>query len=315
LFVFVQGFTSSLTPKDIQKNHGYGDPKDFSDIKASLSHEDPTATFLMYSYHGFTDDGKPEPYPCGLTIANDLADAAVGLRSQISQYLLTHSNTDVYVIGHSEGGVVAFSFLTHMAEGKLSLPNKGILKGVFLLDAPIGGVTDNFLYGQFAKAVAARNPGCGRLTDLPAVKDLVRLYTSATLPNFRGATASIDQKIVMLGNKINQTVAIDAMQQGIVVATIGNSNDKMWRPKDVCAVLGGNFPTTQWLYEVRSGRNAQGGAVYSRSFKSGPEIPCSIPTMAKYMLNHADVLKDKNVLLAIWQMVSGGAPKALPARL
>src|SRR5205823_5511368 len=100
LFVFVSGFTSSLSSSDVVGNSGYGiDPYFFgnSHIQPFLQDKFPGSYFLEYSYHGFTADGKPLTYSCPLTIRSDIADLAVGLYNQISQFMRSHANLDVYV--------------------------------------------------------------------------------------------------------------------------------------------------------------------------------------------------------------------------
>lgn len=317
LFVFLSGFTSSLSPSDVAANNGYGsDPSFFGNnhIQPFLQNKFPGSYFLEYSYHGFTADGKPLPYACALSVDSHIADLAVGLRSQINQFLRSHANTDVYVIGHSLGGVIAFSFLAQMIEGKNnllhSLPNGGTLKGIFTLDSPIGGVTDNWFYSLVARYFAAFNTancnGWSNLLGMPIVKELNDLFNSATQPESRGTTANVDTTITLLNQNNNQTVALDALQNGVKVSTFGNSSDTLWQPS-LCNNNLTDFLSTQWLSEVPSGINKQGGAIYARSFSAGTLACINKDNQG----NHLFVFSDQNVQTAIWQVITGSAPDAL----
>lgn len=319
LFVFLSGFTSQLSTTDVASNGGYGSDSDFfgdGHIQPSLRDKFPNSYFLVYSYHGFTADGKPVPYTCPLSIDSDIADLAVGLRNQISQFLRSHPSTDIYVIGHSLGGVIAFSFLAQMIEGKNNLlnsfPNGGKLKGIFTLDSPIGGVTNNGVYELISSWHTFQSCSGANFIHQPIVKELNDLFNSTTLPDFRGATASIDGTITLFNQNINQTVALDAMKYGITVSTFGNTNDIMWQP-DICtASTIQNFSSTQWLREVKAGRNSQGGAVYSRSFTAGP-LSCSSLLSKTDPANHFAVFTEPPVQTAIQQVITGEAPDALNA--
>lgn len=318
LFVFLSGFTSTLSTSDAAGNGGYGSDPDFfgsGRIQSFLQDKFPGSYFLTYSYSGFNPEGKPYTYSCPLTTDSDIVDLAVGLRSQISQFLRSHPNTDIYVIGHSLGGVIAFSFLAQMIEGKNnllnSLPNGGALKGVFTLDSPIGGATDNWFYTLIgARYAVFQQPNCKDADiRLPVVGELNDLFNSATSPESRGATASIDTKITLLNQNNNQAVALDAMQLGLTVSTFGNSSDILWQPS-LCNNHFTDFLSTQWVQEVQSGRNKQGGAVYARTFPAG-RLDCNALSNKDDAGNHFAVLTDPNVQTAIWQVIIGQAPNAL----
>jgi len=318
--VFLSGFTSELSIVDAKGNSGYGSDPDFfgnGRIQPFLQGKFPGSYFLTYIYHGFTSEGKPSPYTCPLATDSNIADLAVGLYSQISQFLRSHpntQNTNVYVIGHSLGGVIAFSFLSQMIEGKgnllNSLPNGGVLKGVFTLDAPIGGVSDNGLYVLTSAIRTLTHCSDASFIKQPIVKQLNDLFNSATLPDFRGAAASIDATITLLNQKINETVAFDAMQHGITVSTFANTNDLVWQPNLCTVSLVQDFSITQWLREVKAGRNSQGGAVYARSFTRGP-LSCSAVFNKSDPANHFAVLTEPNIQTAIWQVITGGAPNSV----
>jgi hypothetical protein len=169
LFVFLSGFTSSLSTTDATSNGGYGSDPDFfshGHVQHFLQSKFPDSYFLTYSYRGFSTEGKPSAYTCALTTDSFIADLAVGLYSQISQFMRSHANTpniDVYIIGHSLVEVIAFAFLSQMVSGNNMLntfPDGGSLKGVFTLDSPIGGVTNNWFYSLFGARYAVMKANC-----------------------------------------------------------------------------------------------------------------------------------------------------------
>lgn len=321
LFVFLSGFTSQLTATEAADNNGYGNDPDFFStgrIQPFLQTKFPGSYFLTYSYSGFNTEGKPSPYACAFTTDNYIADLAVGLYSQISQFLRSHSNTpniDVYVIGHSLGGVIAFSFLAQMVGGNHnmldSFPDGGALKGVFTLDSPIGGVTNNWFYTLFGARYAVMQAHCNgaNLLTLPIVGQLNDLFNSTNSPESQGATASVSAAIVGLSHENNQAVALTAMQDGLTVSTFANDTDVLWQPS-LCNVHLTDFLSTQWLQEVQGGRNKQGGAVYARTFSAGT-LDCNALSNQADAGNHFAVLTNPDVQTAIWQVIVGQDPNAL----
>ena len=321
LFVFLSGFTSLLSTTEAAGNNGYGSDPDFFGpglIQPFLQTKFPGSYFLMYSYSGFSTEGKPSPYVCALTIDNDIADLAVGLYNQISQFLRSHSNTpniDIYIIGHSLGGVITFAFLSQMVSGNHnmldSFPDGGALKGVFTLDSPIGGVADNWFYTLFGARYAVMKANCNgaNLLTLPVVGELNDLYNSTASPESQGATASVNATITRLNQENNQTVALEAMQDGLTVSTFGNTTDVLWQP-GLCNNNFVDFLSTQWIQEVQSGRNQQNGAVYARTLTAGT-LDCNALSNNSDAGNHFAVLTDSNVQTAIWQVIVGQDPNAL----
>ena len=181
------------------------------------------------------------------------------------------------------------------------------MKGLFTLDSPVGGVSSNPAYTALAAvASAVFCDGIRWPVARAVVKELQTLMKGATLQNHLGASASVDG-IIATNPRLNELVAEDAMQLGIVVMSVGNSNDMVWRPSLCTKGVVGDFSSTQWLQEEKSGKNSAGGAVYSRAFGVG-HLQCDPNTI---LANHDQALVNTDVQKAIGQVLQGGAPTAL----
>ena len=139
LVVLVQGIGSDLTNNDVSGS--YGDTSGFNSIVNSLkaTKDFASAKFMVYSYFLNGIDGQPYSYDCNLTYSQSLGLDELKLAAQITAYTTNHTNTDVYIISHSLGGVITFAFLADLVEHNhsLSLSNGGTLKGIAILDSPL----------------------------------------------------------------------------------------------------------------------------------------------------------------------------------
>ncbi|HEX6478427.1 MAG TPA: PQQ-binding-like beta-propeller repeat protein, partial [Ktedonobacteraceae bacterium] len=96
LFLLAYGLLS----KSIDTNFGH--------IVKALKRAYPDADFMNYSYRGIDKLGNPLPYTCEETFTHHISELVTRLKMQIIKYLELHPNTQVYVIGHSTGGVIAY---------------------------------------------------------------------------------------------------------------------------------------------------------------------------------------------------------------
>ena len=320
LFVFVQGIHSSLTPQQAAAQGGDGTDTSFFDnghLGTYLQTQGfLNARYLQYSYAplGSTNTGQPKPYTCQDTYSYPLATHIISLSQQIHSAVQNNPNTDVYIIAHSMGGIIAFGYLASLLEhvgNAVPLPQNGsMLKAVVTLDSPLGGVTTNL---DYRKLIFLRSLSCERLDALNtiAVSQMQALFQTATSSTAQGATASIVKAILNGGYLSNQKVANDAKRAMITVLTIGNTYDLLWRPSVCNQQLKTNmqdFSSTQWLQD--EGDRSQ---VYSRMFISG-FTNCFIGLL-NYG-NHDDVLGTLAVGQAIIQIVNGSTPSTLlPAPL
>ena len=95
LFVLAYGLLSSSTSTD------------FRQIVNALKKVYPNADFLNYSYRESITGATRCPIPA-MKRHPSISDLVTRLKIQIITYLEHHPNTQVYVIGHSMGGVIAY---------------------------------------------------------------------------------------------------------------------------------------------------------------------------------------------------------------
>ncbi len=164
LIVYVVGLGEQLLASDTTRNGGYGYEKSFYEPGAIQPYLQATSEFknaqsLVFSYEGFILDGEPQTFSCTDTFNNRIAFDASLLNLQISQYLKKHPQTQVYIVAHSLGGVIAFAYMASQIENTHStaLENGGVLKGIAILDSPLGGVTNE---SNYENAIIARALMC-----------------------------------------------------------------------------------------------------------------------------------------------------------
>jgi pimeloyl-ACP methyl ester carboxylesterase len=316
--VFVQGLNSHLTSSQAAANNNDGNDPSFFGTDTGLLKEIHLGTdlesqgysnarYLEYSYAGSTNTGQPQPYTCQDTYNYPLATHIIELSRQINAAVQNYPNTDIYVIGHSMGGIVALGYVASLLEhvgNAVPLPNNGSrLKGIITLDSPLGGVTNNPDYG---KLIFLRSLPCEGLDawNTVAISEMQALFQTATSSTARGATASIVQAILNGGHISNQQVANNAKGANITILTLGNTNDLLWRPS-VCnneklKVNMQDFSSTQWLQD--EGNNS---LVYSRTFTSGFQ-GCLLGLANR--ANHFDVLDTLTPEQDVVQTVNGSTP-------
>jgi uncharacterized repeat protein (TIGR01451 family) len=195
LFIFIQGIDTSFTQvnikngqfpsfQQIEKNgHEEGIYTDLQDHGYSGAH------FLEYSYpidKTGQDQGKTHPYTCADTFTHSINQDVRTLDLQVKNYLNqpNNQNTDIYLIGHSQGGVIAFGYLAYLeSQGWPSLPNGGQLKGVVTLDSPIGGVSDDFFHNDKHVTEAYYILHCPNLVPGLSAKNALKLGEILATPN------------------------------------------------------------------------------------------------------------------------------------
>jgi hypothetical protein len=298
LIVYISGLGAKLSDRDIAQNGGYGFDRAWNTIQSYLHGTDEfaNASSLTFSYFGSTGDGKPMAFTCDETFNNSLFSDVNLLKIQINGYLLKHPHTDVYLISHSLGGVVAFSFLAELVEQEhtVTLLNDGKLVGISINDSPLGGViSDSGYVGSVITKALGCNLSGEQYTSIGELRTLLDISPSA---DPRGGNASIVNAILHGKNIPNQQVATDAAKMGVILIVIGNDNDLLWRP-EMCGI-GSDFLTTEYLTEV--GKQGS-GAIYVRAFASGLLNCLGLINVA----NHVDVLHTKDVGKAIWEAFTG----------
>lgn len=119
-----------------------GDSDNFATLRARLQSqygfEDDD--LLWYSYNGghvdySTGKWQSDSYYCGST-AQSYTVSLAQLTHLINTLGYANPNTDFYLVGHSQGGLIAFQELGLMTSG---LPAKTTIGGIITLDSPLGG--------------------------------------------------------------------------------------------------------------------------------------------------------------------------------
>jgi len=314
LFVIIGGISSKLPTNSLGGlvNNGYGyDPGflDFGDNTKVASylmwHGYLDSRFIVFSYTGYTQDGMPKGYDCKYTYdgSSFFQKQVQKLGAQIQAAVASNPNVRVHILAHSQGGVIALSYVAALVknlDGVTPLPQ---LKDVSLLDSPVGGTIYNsgYLTNMVLKAFS-----CNTASQFNNLKEMHKLFITASDTNHRGQTASVVDAFLS-GNPLdstnaNQAVVDLAHQKGITVFVAGNMNDYLWQPHG--CITKPDFLSTEFIQD--EGDNS---GVYSRYFKSGiPDCLSSLPNL----LNHLEVLSYDAVNQAVFQIVQGQAPTALP---
>src|SRR5947209_3915808 len=167
LFVLAYGLLSKSTDTD------------FRQIVKALKKAHPDADFMIYSYRGIDKRGNPLPYTCEETFTHHISELVTPLKMQIIKYLELHPNTQVYVIGHSMGGVIAYGLLADMMiYGYLNF-NGGQVLGIATMSSPLGGIPGfhgiyyaliSHTYQMQCKVLASKH------LPLQSLADLVHLF-------------------------------------------------------------------------------------------------------------------------------------------
>jgi outer membrane protein assembly factor BamB len=347
LIIFLQGITSSLDGN--QANNGVivgmGNVPDTIRrvFPAASTQPDANTRLLEYSYFDSrTDNGLPSAYNCVDTITNTLFLDILLLDKQIKNAFQVEppgADVDIYLVGHSLGGVVALGYLEFLEQGGLfvSLPPGAHLKAVITLDSPIGGAAKGFFSDYSALGGRILEQKCPALEGQPltAPKELETIFdsSSTTTPpepedsgtNPQGSQASILAEaanfVTTLPNPLpsNEDLAegVHFHHLGISFLSIGNLNDFLFDPH-ACAGGLPSFLDTMFLED-----DGDGSGLYGRYFVSGPGTCPGIynikQTTQIATTNHNAVLSDGNAQLGIQNFLTplvggnvGGTPSPLP---
>jgi pimeloyl-ACP methyl ester carboxylesterase len=282
---------------------------DFGNIVKALKKLYPDANFLNYSYRGIDKRGNPLPYSCEETFTHPISELVTRLKIQIIKYLELHPNTQVYVIGHSMGGVIAYGLLADMMSyGYLNF-NGGRVLGIATMSSPLGGVPAfhgiyyamvSHTYQAHCKVLASKH------LVLKSLADLVHLFPDGNTSVPFGGKDSL-MRVVTGGDSTNQRVAQAAVRHYIDVMTIGNTRDYTF---NFNACPGYNrtpdsrFLSTQWVTD--QGNDSR---LYARVITEG-RSNCS--DIGQVGINHAAVFLSPAIQTALIEWSQGKTPTALP---
>jgi Tol biopolymer transport system component len=190
--------------------------------------------FLLYSYKGGYVDANGawhhNAYSINDPIKQDFRTTSLNALHDnlLMPYYRVHPNTTFVLVGHSLGGMVAMEEIVT----KVSSPGylRGLLSTVITVDSPLHGVNEYYaIFGSLLKASAIQVKPC-----------LYNGQVSTTLMNFHRNEPTRT-------NTLQQAVA-HAKQQGVVVATVGNTRDCLWDPRNCQIPIAGDI-STQWIYQ------------------------------------------------------------------
>ncbi len=297
LFVLAYGLLS----KSIDTDFGY--------IVKALKKAHPDADFMNYSYRGIDKLGNPLPYTCEETFTHHISELVTRLKMQIIKYLELHPNTQVYVIGHSMGGVIAYGLLADMMiYGYLNF-NGGQVLGIATMSSPLGGIPG--FHGIYYALVSHTYQGqCKVLASkhlvLKSLADLVHLFPDGNRSVPFGGKDSL-MRAVSGGDYTNQRVAQAAVRHHIDVLTIGNVRDHTFN-FNVCPgydrTPDSQFLSTQWITD--QGNDSR---LYARVIMEG-NPNCS--AIGQVGINHAAVFLSTAVQTALREWSQGKTPASLP---
>ncbi|MBV9688976.1 MAG: hypothetical protein JO202_04610 [Ktedonobacteraceae bacterium] len=301
LFIFLQGLTSSLS------QNAFWDTKSIGPFLQTTYSD---ANFLTFSYHGSDKAGNPDSYGCIDTFNQNISTYVKRLNSQIQRYLTNRPNTDVDLIGHSMGGVIAIGYLAYLdktsgLKGYIPGTPGGKIQGVVTLDSPLGGIEKGPLnkYFDLVSSYYRGLPQCSRIKNtkvpLTSLRDLTSLYTFYTP---RGGQASISQ-VLFNSRGTNENLLRKAEQDGTASLTIGNLIDFVYDARVCVHGVGPEFLDSQW--DLDQGNNS---GVYARAFIDGT-YPCTGGNGIGD--NHGIVFVEKPVQTGLQQFLDGNTPTDL----
>jgi pimeloyl-ACP methyl ester carboxylesterase len=275
---------------------------------------DPSVT----TYHRFSYAYPALHYVCLDTWRTSIATAARRLDRQVADYVSLRPNTDIILIGHSQGGLIGLAYLALLKQSLHAdwrAPAPGVdarLAQIVTLSAPLGGIPpDSALLGGLGAQLGADAAACETLIFDPAnVRDMRAIWTTNPDGRPHGGLASVAQALwpepFAAGGVryANQQLAIDAGFASMRTLAIGNNADWVWSP---CGRLASGIPSfldTQWLTDMPA------SGIYGRAFTPADPRPCV--TLADIPANHPATLYDPTVHAAILSFLNGGSPDQLP---
>ena len=287
----------------------------------------PAAAVLQFSYKGGSAPGgvwTPNAYACQDTYG-PIAVAPTGspdppvvaLDKMIRTYADSHRDVDVYLVGHSQGGVVAMAYaasvyaayLRHSGDSPSAIrgattANEVRLAGVITLDSPIGGVAGGGIDLQhlLCDAATGGNPLAS------SVLDFKKLWvTTVGQGTPLGGVAQTGKALLSdpsLGSNDTMTRAMQGDPEAPVFLTIGNTLDYAW----VTSLPPSPDPlTTQWLTNALPSNKVYAGAI-TDSLSGTAWFADVLHGDLLALSNHERVKQSTDVAASVWQLLQGLPP-------
>ena len=247
---------------------------------------------IWYSYNGGTVDSSgyhPNNYACGVT-KQPYGTDITHLRDLIERLGASRPGTDFYLVGHSQGGLIAFQELGYLS----FLPQDTQVNAVFTLDSPLGGAPRDDV--KWARRFTCWGN--------PAAAEQISIYrTVQTASDHRNAQGDLAQPACAFGFGIGAPKCLDAsgtpfatndaMIQSagpVKVFTFGNMNDPVYRPSLCGLPIGSNIPNTSSQI-VRTADSGPAGLATLHFFP--PASPAIAHQRACVSDNHGVIVLDE----------------------
>jgi pimeloyl-ACP methyl ester carboxylesterase len=277
----------------------------------------PADVFLDYSYAGgaWTASGW-EALPYGVPESFEAFvggtryhDSVPTLDGEILNYVSHHPDVDVFLVGHSQGGVVATAYLGYLrTNGRTPAVLKGLggatgrIAGVVTVDSPLGGLTVSSLENVCA-VLTLNSATCRTPNLLENLPQFDRIWTTGGADP-KGSTHSLERALFAPAALSNQTLAVWAAHEGTRILTVGNTRDGVIAFGTIGAL------STQWMKDE--------SPVFSRTISKAilpPGVLDNLLTLlsmpvAIIAASHGIVLTDPDVLEAARLLMSGRVPAA-----
>jgi hypothetical protein len=277
IVVFLDGGGSSVTCQ------GPGDCSDpynpFAPISGALTTDGYTPSDqATFSYTGGSVDATTGNWvPDASTCAQSAESYKAALRvlvSMVRSIAQAHPNSDISLIGLSQGGLLAFQSLELLA----ALPDGARVTNVVTFDAPLGGIPLAEI--QHLDTVASLT--CwSENGQSPAASQVVGIWNS--IPPGQGPGQGDDATVlchlVKLGGCPDSTNAEVVAQSHATVETWGNTEDGIFNPA-ACGFPGYVDATDSEIVTTA------GGGLHAEGFGSAPSS-CTIGSHTAAVANHA----------------------------
>jgi pimeloyl-ACP methyl ester carboxylesterase len=254
----------------------------FGGLRSALPAFQPQ-DFLWFSYRGGTiDPGTGEwrafSYSPADTARGYSLDVAA-MQSLLLQFAAANPNTDFYLVGHSQGGFVAFQELGYLNR----LPATAKVKAIITFDSPLGGAP--------APQVSVATLGTSWTNKAgPAPSQQVKLYNTTSRHGEQGSTAALlcsdptifGSRCPDFSTTVTNGAAVAATAaSGVSVMTLGSSDDGVYNPA-ACGVHLAFLSSSNTSSQIVEGAS---GGLFRLDHDTPLQPPITLGAAAAYAMN------------------------------